>query len=213
MDDRSGLTSQSCVTEARPKCRSSFPYTADFWPKDKRRSSGLGTHCLPCWRLIRRQIKNGSYHGSVHAPWVSGMTEWKCWSCKETKALNGDNFPKSANANSGFSPQCKICLRARSKKRSAAVKAEMIAAYGGRCLCCGESEPRFLTIEHTNRDGAEHRKRLSKSRSSGLIIWLDLKRRGWPKDGFSVLCWNCNLATKNGDPCPHEVARKFKVVK
>ena len=36
------------------------------------------------------------------------------------------------------------------------VQAEMIAAYGGCCSCCGEREPRFLTLEHMNRDGAEH---------------------------------------------------------
>ena len=29
--------------------------------------------------------------------------------------------------------------------------------YGRACSCCGETEPAFLTIDHVNNDGAEHR--------------------------------------------------------
>lgn len=77
----------------------------------------------------------------------------------------------------------------------------MLDAYGRKCVCCGETEEAFLTLEHVNRDGAAHRRQVQ-----GAIYW-DLKRRGWPKDGYTVLCMNCNWARRNGDPCPHELAR------
>jgi hypothetical protein len=77
----------------------------------------------------------------------------------------------------------------------------MIAAYGGKCTCCGEAESQFLTLEHIKHDGKEHRERI---KGSGNAIWLDLKRRGWPQDGFTVLCWNCQMATAHGDICPHK---------
>ncbi|MDY7101563.1 MAG: hypothetical protein S0880_10285 [Actinomycetota bacterium] len=76
----------------------------------------------------------------------------------------------------------------------------MVAAYGGRCACpqCPETNPAFLTLDHENRDGKEHRKRV------GSHTYADLRRRGWPKEGFRLLCWNCNAMTRHGQPCPHE---------
>lgn len=78
----------------------------------------------------------------------------------------------------------------------------MLDAYGGKCSCCGEAEHRFLTLEHVNRDGGKHRAAVGKS---ALTVYMDLKRRGWPKDGYTVFCWNCNMATRYGEPCPHRV--------
>jgi hypothetical protein len=66
-------------------------------------------------------------------------------------------------------------------------------------------EEAFLTIEHLNRDGAEHRRQLNSG--GGSSVWRDLRRRGWPKDGYTILCWNCNLATRFGELCPHKINR------
>ena len=38
------------------------------------------------------------------------------------------------------------------------LRADAIEAYGSKCSCCGESESRFLTFDHINNDGAEHRR-------------------------------------------------------
>lgn len=81
------------------------------------------------------------------------------------------------------------------------LKAEMFEAYGNKCSCCGETEPRFLTLEHTRRDGAQHRKAVG----GFFQVYTDLKRRGWPTDGYTLLCWNCNCATRYGEPCPHRL--------
>lgn len=92
--------------------------------------------------------------------------------------------------------------RARSRAQYLKLKMDVVEAYGGRCACCGETEPRFLTIEHKNRDGHLHRATLASR--GGISVYRDLKRRGWPKDGFCLLCMNCNFSTRFGDPCPHE---------
>lgn len=89
--------------------------------------------------------------------------------------------------------------REYAKRRYHEVRSEMLAAYGGRCTCCGETEPAFLTIEHVNQDGASHRRLLSSP--AGVIP--DLKKRGWPKDGFTLHCWNCNAANYFSGGCPH----------
>jgi len=85
------------------------------------------------------------------------------------------------------------------KKYFAKLKVETLTAYGGKCVCCGEKEFRFLTIEHSRHDGTEHRKRV------GQQIYKDLRKRWYPKDeGITVLCWNCNMATRYGEECPHQ---------
>ena len=78
------------------------------------------------------------------------------------------------------------------------IKTELVSAYGGKCTCCGENEIRFLTIEHLNRDGQKHRKAVGN-------VYRDLKKRGYPKDGFTILCMNCNFSERLGEPCPHKL--------
>jgi len=86
-------------------------------------------------------------------------------------------------------------------QRHRELKHDTIIAYGGRCACCGESEPAFLDIDHINNDGAEHRKEVGNT--TRLMLWL--KRDGWPKDRVQLLCCNCNQGkARNGGICPHQ---------
>lgn len=93
-------------------------------------------------------------------------------------------------------------------RRMLALKMEMFAAYGSSCSCCGEWRQEFLSLEHLNRDGKAHRKRVG----NGHHIWYDLKRLGWPKEGYTILCLNCNLSEKYGKPCPHKIERLAEAV-
>jgi hypothetical protein len=80
------------------------------------------------------------------------------------------------------------------------LRIEFIKEYGGCCICCGEKEIAFLTLEHANRDGAAHRKLFHTS--SGQLA--DLRKRGWPKGEYTILCFNCNRATWELGICPHK---------
>jgi hypothetical protein len=77
------------------------------------------------------------------------------------------------------------------------------AAYGGyRCNCCGETIEAFLSIDHVNNDGAEHRKTMNRRK---IYKWL--KENNYP-EGFQILCMNCNFGkARNGGICPHETLR------
>ncbi len=70
------------------------------------------------------------------------------------------------------------------------IKLEMISAYGGRCSLCGETHWEFLTIDHINGGGSRHRKTVG----SGGAFYRWLKRRGWPKGEYRLLCANCNCS-------------------
>lgn len=101
----------------------------------------------------------------------------------------------------GHMARCKKCVLESQKPRSHDVnlarKIKVMEAYGGKCACCGETELAFLTIDHVNNDGADHRREIGKG---GLYYWL--VREGFP-EGFQVLCANCNLAKEICGACPH----------
>ena len=91
---------------------------------------------------------------------------------------------------------------ARSKASCRKLRAAAIQTYGSRCACCGESELMFLAIDHTNSDGAAHRRETG--HGSQFYQWL--KNHGYPKIGFRVLCHNCNLALGFYGECPHQTS-------
>lgn len=78
----------------------------------------------------------------------------------------------------------------------------MIAAYGGKCVCCDESQPEFLSLDHIANDGASERKERG-WKLSGVHLYRALRRAGYPKERYQLLCMNCNWAKRNSGRCPH----------
>jgi len=82
----------------------------------------------------------------------------------------------------------------------AELKARVIAAYGGQCLCCGDSHFEFLTIDHINGGGRVERKKIGMG--AGFYNWLE--NNGYPKERYRLLCMNCNFALGKYGHCPHQ---------
>jgi hypothetical protein len=74
-------------------------------------------------------------------------------------------------------------------------------AYGGHCACCGETELVFLSLDHLNDNGAEHRRQLREEGINGNGLYRRLRQLDYPS-GYQVLCFNCNWAKSHGG-CPH----------
>lgn len=86
------------------------------------------------------------------------------------------------------------------RERNAALRSELIAAYGSACACCGERQPIFLDLDHVENDGAAHRREVG----NNTQVMLQLRAQGWPRDRFQLLCCNCNQGkARNGGVCPH----------
>lgn len=94
--------------------------------------------------------------------------------------------------------KCRILEGERTKRYSRNKRRIVLDRYGGKCMCCGESQYEFLTIDHINNDGAAHRKSVG---NNAICLWLI--RNNFP-DGFQVLCWNCNAAKQFHSVCPHQ---------
>jgi hypothetical protein len=97
-------------------------------------------------------------------------------------------------------------LKKKERNRIQKLRHEVIEAYGAACVCCGETKFVFLTIDHIMNDGAEHRRELFGNRvgrGGGFYRWL--KKEGFPRDRFQLMCYNCNCGrARNGGICPHQ---------
>lgn len=91
-------------------------------------------------------------------------------------------------------------FRDKIRPRKTVTQAEVIENYGSKCVCCGETEPRFLTLDHINGGGRKHRKEIGGHRK--LKQWL--KANNWPRDQYRLLCMNCQFGFMHNGVCPHQ---------
>ena len=131
----------------------------------------------------KAQIRNQRYYQKIRA---KGL----CVNCKTHLAAVGKS-------------QCISCATQRSnyeRKYTVKLRQEILEAYGGRCACCGETPPEFLALDHINGRGKKDTPLL---KARGLQLYLMLKRLGFPKEEFRLLCHNCNNALGFYGYCPH----------
>lgn len=130
-----------------------------------------------------------------------------CTKCGETKPLTVQFFHANPLCKWGLNTKCVGCARADQNRHNRAAagkaRAKCLVAYSGdppRCQCpgCGETHVEFLTIDHVDGNGAEHRRSLNRSNTYAWLV-----RNNFPP-GFRVLCWNCNCSRGRYRYCPHE---------
>lgn len=161
------------------------------WTRNIKRKDGLGVWCKTCVNIYGKTYyeKNKDRLAPIRKKWEEENRQQRTIDKTRRCRMNPQ---REAN---------------RAKRYNLNLKLEMIAAYGGKCLCCGESRWEFLTIDHINGDGAQERK---KSREdgrcgAGLPFYYVLKKQGWPQDRYQLLCMNCNAAHGFYGYCPHEL--------
>jgi hypothetical protein len=102
-------------------------------------------------------------------------------------------------------------IRRRQQLRE--LREEVIAHYGGRCTCCGETTYEFLTLDHVNNDGGKQRELLRQMLGRGTQFSYSsanlAKKLDYP-DYFQILCWNCNCAKAHHGICPHQFGTEPK---
>lgn len=132
------------------------------------------------------QERNRERSRKAHAKYYQENKDWLRLKNKEWIAKNKDRYTAAVRAY------------------RLSIRIGTLAAYGNKCACCGESEKNFLTIDHIDGKGHEHRKLVG----SGHKMYCWLRRNGYPKDNYRLLCWNCNSAIGAYGYCPHRPQQK-----
>jgi len=73
--------------------------------------------------------------------------------------------------------------------------------YGRICSCCGETNILFLTMDHLDGNGQNHRINSDIYRT----LYTEFQKTGNWNTRISVVCYNCNCGKwRNGGICPHK---------
>ncbi len=181
------------------------------------------TYCLRCSGIALESQRNLLARMRKENEQLVANGEKACLRCRATKPVADFKDEKGyirgrcapcreymknhqAGVRKAWSPERAEAQREYRTAIRRALRAEVLAAYGGACKCCGERTPEFLAVDHVNNDGAEHRKMLrqkpdpSEIRSAEIYYWL--REKGYP-EGFQILCHNCNIAKGLYGACPH----------
>lgn len=94
----------------------------------------------------------------------------------------------------------KVTANAYARNYHANLRRQFFDIYGWKCACCGESNPRFLTLGHTLNDGCQERRKL---KSQGNVMKYAIQHPDPSR--YETQCYNCNHgAAYNGGICPHK---------
>lgn len=168
---------------------------------DKSKVDGLARECRECKNARMRQWaqvnpKKDEYKRDT----TERSREYRRKAFKDKRCINCNLIHDTGGL------RCKNCARLHADQVTQCrrdARRECFEAYGGpKCACCGETEYRFLTIDHVNDNGAHHRRSITGCNGGALYTWLRARR--FPP-GYAVLCYNCNCGRAlNNGICPHK---------
>lgn len=170
-----GKNCRDCKTEAAPgktRCQGCLDKRSDYMIRWKAAQAAAGK-CSKCGKF---------------KPEKGFRT---CKKCKEYfNTWHKDNYERR-----------KETLTKISREAHARTREKVIKGYGETCICCKETNPKFLTLDHVNNDGKLHREEIG-SGGSDINTWA--VKNNFPSN-LQLLCYNCNLGkAKNGGICPHK---------
>lgn len=117
-----------------------------------------------------------------------------CHNCNLAKGFYGQCPHKGATTRTPISKSSEYTSKYYQKLRL-----RVLEHYGKDCSCCGETEVKFLALDHTTGGGCQERRSLGYS-GSGFYRWVILNH--FPNH-LRTLCHNCNLSTGFLNRCPH----------
>lgn len=170
-------------------------------------------HIVPVGRKNRN-----SHHADYYEVWSAyrscdgaaiGRVRQKyqilCWNCNMSKMCGTEcRHKRGPRSTVGL---CKSAFY----MREVAYNARQL--LGGKCACCGETEPEFLCIDHINDDGhLEPRDKNGKRNAVKLYCYIVSIFKSKDADAIAklesrlqVLCHNCNGSKMaNGGECSHK---------
>jgi hypothetical protein len=151
--------------------------SSDQFAKNLSGKDGLNWCCKSCDNTQKNSLLNkNKIRQNVVVPYVK-----KCWHCKKIKKSN--EFFRYNGKSDGLNSACKEC----DNNRYVSERVAVFNALGGvKCVRCNITEIKFLTVQHINNDGKEHRIHFN---PRGLYRDILLNS---DKSKYEVLCICCN---------------------
>lgn len=145
---------------------------------------------------------------------TKGKLSSRCKSCtrqqvktwmKENRETYQKGHNERYNRRYARSEKMRMYVAQKTQRRYRRLQRVVFDHYGRICICCGETNPKFLTIDHVNNDGAQFRTRTGGGRHGATgRLYAFIIRNGFPLD-FQVNCYNCNCGkARNDGVCPHQ---------
>ena len=111
-------------------CKKELPL--EEFVKDKNKKDGLHSRCKECTR---------KYYQDNKEKIKADSRKWK-----------GNNKEKQKEISLKYCLKNKKSIAKKQKAANQKHKAEIMAVYGGKCVCCGETILDFLSMDHIQRD-------------------------------------------------------------
>lgn len=108
---------------------------------------------------------------------------WKKW-----YALNKESRRVYARK---YQMEHSLEIKLKGKESRRKLKTEVLTQYGNsKCACvrCGESRLACLSLDHIRGGGRERHR---EGEFTGVRLYAQLKKLGFPKGDFQTLCMNC----------------------
>jgi hypothetical protein len=170
----------------------SIEYSRSYREKhrDKNRAASLA------WRKRNKEKANAARRAYSQRPEVKAR-EKERRSMPEAKLKNAARQRKYRTANRDY-------VKELQRKNYEKLRLKALSAYGGKCICCGESHSHFLSIDHINGGGKKDRRDRGCGTGGGNWYRLLLKQH---LDHVQILCYNCNMAKGHYGQCPHQIKK------
>lgn len=169
----------------------------DFY-KQKRGKFGVRGKCIECITTVAQEFYKNNRDSELHRVRVYGIKhkEERQTYYQRTKIYQIDKEMKRRKVlGSIYLEERKIYLKDYRRK----LRKDFISMYGGVCTCCGESNFKFLSIEHLL--GQVGKKKDGSARAYAKAL------KFYQPDIYTVLCFNCNMGKSlNRGVCPHQEA-------
>lgn len=143
--------------------------------RSKQNLDKLSSYCKNCERIRSRERTR----------------EWYYVDIEKSRRLGRENYHRHIKE-----------YREKQKESRRRLRKLAFEAYSEgkpKCACCGETEEKFLSIDHINGGGTKERRM---GKGGGHFLYRRLKKEGYPI-GYQVLCYNCNFSKGVWGRCPH----------
>jgi len=166
--------------------------------RERYKARKLAGLCVKCGKSpprknnVRCETCLGKHNFSSRKSYNKNLSTGLCANCGGTKEDSRSS--------------CNDCLKKKQDEHLRR-KLKCFEHYGNACKCCGEAIEEFLTIDHINGGGNNHRREIGghsgKNPHANSKIYAFLIRNGFPS-GFQTLCFSCNRGKwMNKGTCPH----------